>query len=280
MSMARCLEAGMIEEFEHYLYKEEKSAITVEKYLRDIRAFFLYTGKRKVEKELVIQYKENLIDSNYAVNSINSMLSSVNAFLKYLGWSECQVKGIKTQKQIYCTEETELTKEEYKRLLCAANDNPRLKLIIQTICSTGIRVSELEYFTVDAVKQGEVNVSCKSKIRIVLLPGALRKLLLQYAKRKGIKSGIIFRTKTGKPINRSNIWAEMKRLSEKAKVSAKKIFPHNLRKLFARTFYKFEKDIAKLADILGHSNINTTRIYIISTGTEHRKKIERLGLLE
>lgn len=188
------------------------------------------------------------------------------------------MKSLRLQKKIYCAEERELTKTEYFRLLNAA-DGRQIKLVLQTICSTGIRVSELRFFTVEAMRRGEIVVDCKNKTRNILVPGKLRKALLRYAKEAGIQSGAIFLGKTGKPLDRSRVWAMMKQLCEKANVLASKVFPHNLRKLFARTFYGVEKDIAKLADILGHSSINTTRIYIISTGREHREKIERLGLL-
>lgn len=189
------------------------------------------------------------------------------------------MKNIRIQRQIYCPEEKELTKAEYLRLLKASKKNEQLNLVLQTICGTGIRVSELRYFTVEAIKYGEVAVDCKNKTRTILVPGKLKNILLNYAKRRGITSGSIFITRTGKPLNRSNIWSAMKKLCEVAEVKASKVFPHNLRKLFARTFYSIEKDIAKLADILGHSSINTTRIYIMATGYEHRQKIERLGLV-
>ena len=189
------------------------------------------------------------------------------------------MKHIKQQRVTYCTEEKELTKGEYRRLLQAANNRPQLHLILETICSTGIRISELRFFTVEAARDGVVNVSCKNKNRTILLPGKLRRKLMDYAKKKRIFSGAIFITRNGNPLNRSNIWAQMKSLCEAAGVVASKVFPHNLRKLFARTFYNIEKDIAKLADILGHSSIDTTWIYIMTTSGEHRKKIERLGLV-
>lgn len=277
--MERILVMEQIELFEKYLQEEEKSPVTIEKYMRDVRKFIVFAGWNKIEKERVIAYKKMLIDHHYATASINSMLASVNSFLKFLGWQDCCVKGIKIQRQIYCSQDKELTKEEYIRLLDAARAKPRLKLLIQTICSTGIRVSELAFFTVEAVRTGEVCVLCKNKNRIVIIPGKLKRLLLKYAKQNKITTGMVFRTKRGNAINRSNIWAEMKALCEKAKVNQSKVFPHNLRKLFARMFYRIDKDIAKLADVLGHSSINTTRIYIISTGAEHRRKVERLGLL-
>lgn len=265
--------------FQKYLIMEEKSTATVEKYLRDVRAFFVYVGNMEITKEKVMAYKKTLIEKGYAVRSINSMLASLNSLLDFFGWSDCKVKNIKMQHQAYCEEEKELTKAEYLRLLNAAKDRPRLRLVLETICGTGIRVSELRYFTVEAVKSGTVVVNCKSKNRMILLPGKLKKLLLSYARRNGIRSGAIFITRNGNPLNRSNIWAQMKSLCEAARVKKSKVFPHNLRKLFARTFYGIEKDIAKLADILGHSSIDTTRIYIMSSGTEHRRKIERLGLV-
>lgn len=275
----RILSEAHICAFHEYLIQEEKSMATVEKYLRDVRTFLVFGGKTAVTKELVMSYKRNLIEKAYAVRSINSMLASLNSLLVFLGWNDCKVKSIKTQRQTYCAEEKELTKAEYMRLLETAEKNEQLHLIMQTICGTGIRVSELRHFTVEAVRCGEIIVQCKGKVRTILVPGKLKKLLLRYAKKNGIHSGIIFRTRNGRPLHRSNIWARMKRLCTDAGIRPGKVFPHNLRKLFARTFYGIEKDIAKLADILGHSSINTTRIYIMTTGTEHRRKMERLGLV-
>lgn len=269
----------LIQTFHQYLIGEEKSTATVEKYLRDVRAFAVYVGEKSVTKEVMMAYKSHLQSEEYAVRSINSMLASLNSLLTFLGWAECKVKSIKQQKQVYCAEEKELTKAEYLRLVDAAKNNRQLQLIMETICATGIRVSELRFFTVEAVQQGEVVVNCKGKTRTILIPGKLRKLLIEYAKKQKIRSGVLFVTRNGKPLNRSCIWQQMKDLCKSAEVNPSKVFPHNLRKLFARTFYGIEKDIAKLADILGHSSIDTTRIYIMTTGTEHRKKIERLGLV-
>lgn len=268
-----------IQDFSDYLLREEKSEATYEKYLRDVRGFMHFVGERPVTKELVVEWKKNLVEQGYAVRSINSMLASVNSLLEFEGWRDCKVKNIRLQRQTYCTEEKELTKAEYMRLLEASKRNEQLNLVLQTICATGIRVSELRYFTVEAVRCGEITVNCKSKTRTILIPGKLRKLLLSFVKRKRMASGAIFVGRSGKPLDRSSIWRQMKQLCHAAGVKAAKVFPHNLRKLFARTFYGIEKDIAKLADILGHSSINTTRIYIMTTGVEHRRKIERLGLV-
>ena len=265
--------------FREYLIREEKSTATIEKYLRDTNGFLEYAADREITKELAVAYKAELQKKNYAIRSVNSMLASINSLLDFLEWTDCKVKTLRCQRQTYCAEEKELTKSEYLRLLEASQKNEQLNLVIQTICGTGIRVSELRYFTVEAVNRGEITVQCKSKTRTILVPGKLKKLLLNYAKHCRIQSGTIFVTKNGKPMDRSNIWAQMKRLCTAAGVNPTKVFPHNLRKLFARTFYSIEKDIAKLADILGHSSINTTRIYIMTTGTEHRRKIERLGLV-
>ncbi len=265
--------------FSQHLEHDEKSQATIDKYLRDVMAFWVVVGGEPLTKEIVMAYKKHLIEQGYAVNSINSMLASVNAFLDYLDLREYKVKNIRTQRQTYCSEDKELSKEEYLRLLDASKRNEQLNLVIQTICGTGIRVSELQYFTVEAVRSGQVIVACKNKTRTILVPGKLKKLLLNYVKRNHIVSGTIFVTRYGTPLNRSNIWSAMKRLCEAAGVKASKVFPHNLRKLFARTFYGIEKDIAKLADILGHSSINTTRIYIMTTGTEHLRRIEQLGLV-
>lgn len=275
----RSLSSQHLSAFCRYLKQEEKSPVTVEKYLRDARCFLAYTAGRAVTKEVVVAYKNALQDRNYAIRSINSMLASVNSLLKFLGWEDCKVKNLKFQRQTYSAEERELTKAEYIRLLDASQKQVQLNLVLQTICGTGIRVSELRYFTVEAVQHGEISVRCKSKTRTILVPGQLKKRLLDYAKKRGIRSGGIFLTKGGNPLDRSNIWAQMKKLCEAAGVNPSKVFPHNLRKLFARTFYAIEKDIAKLADILGHGSIETTRIYIMTTGTEHRRKMERLGLV-
>lgn len=265
--------------FRRYLIQEEKSAATVEKYFRDVNGLLNFAGDREITKELALAYKNDLQERGYAVRSINSMLASVNSLMDFLNWTDCKVKALRCQRQTYCAAEKELTKAEYLRLLEASQSQQQLNLVLQAICGTGIRVSELRYFTVEAVRRGEITVRCKSKTRTILVPGKLKKRLLNYAKECGIQSGPVFVTKNGKPMDRSNIWAQMKRLCTAAGVNPSKVFPHNLRKLFARTFYGIEKDIAKLADILGHSSINTTRIYIISTGTEHRRKIERLGLI-
>lgn len=265
--------------FREYLLREEKSAITVEKYIRDTKNFLAYVGTQVITKEITVSFKKHLQEKGYAVCSINSMLASLNSLLEYMGWSDCKVRHLKQQRQIYRSEEKELTKEDYKRLLTAAKEQEQLNLVMQTICGTGIRISELKFFTVEALQKGEVSVRCKNKTRIVLVPKALIKSLLAYAKKRGIHAGAVFITRNGNPLNRSNIWAQMKRLCEKAGVNPSKVFPHNLRKLFARTFYSLEKDIAKLADILGHGSIETTRIYIMTTGSEHRRKIECLGLI-
>ena len=274
----RNITQSQIQLFHQHLIREEKSTATVEKYLRDVRAFAVYVGNEIVTKEVVMAWKNDLQAKEYAVRSINSMLASLNSLLDFLGWADCKVKSLKQQKQVYCAEEKELTKAEYMNLLAAAKNRPQLRLVMETICGTGIRVSELRFFTVESAQRGEVVVNCKGKCRTILIPGKLRKLLLDYAKKEKIRSGVIFITRNGKPLNRSCIWAQMKALCVEAGVNPTKVFPHNLRKLFARTFYGIEKDIAKLADILGHSSIDTTRIYIMTTGTEHRRKIERLGL--
>lgn len=275
----RILDQARIREFEVNLIREEKSTATCEKYLRDVRCFARFAGERAVTKEIVVAWKKELIAQGYAVRSVNSMLASVNSFLGFLGWHECKVKNIRLQRQTYCTEDKELTKAEYLRLLSASKTNEQYNLVLQTICGTGIRVSELRYFTVEAVQSGEITVSCKSKTRTILVPGKLKKQLMNYARQRNIHSGAVFLGKSGKPLDRSSIWRQMKQLCKAAGVKESKVFPHNLRKLFARTFYGIEKDIAKLADILGHSSINTTRIYIMTTGIEHRRKIERLGLV-
>lgn len=281
MMKGKILTEEMAKAFEKYLRREEKSDNTVKKYLRDMRAFAAYLNGAEVTKETVITFKSKLLGESYSVRSINSMLASLNGLFSFLGWEDCRVKSVKLQRQIYCPEEKELTKAEYMRLVDTAKQkgNERLNLILQTICGTGIRVSELQYITVEAVKNREATVALKGKTRSVCLVKELRKKLIRYAAKQNIQSGAVFITRTGKPMNRTNIWREMKGLCKQAGVNPKKVFPHNLRHLFARTFYGIEKDIAKLADILGHSSINTTRIYIISTGSEHRRRMEHMRLI-
>ena len=260
----RFITAKAIAEFKGHLILEERSEMTIEKYIRDVKAFSVYTQNTAVTKEIVIAYKKHL-QENYAVRSVISMLASINSLFSFLGWHDLKVKSLKLQQQVFCPEEKELTKAEYARLCRTAErkHNERLNLILQTICGTGIRVSELQYITVEAVKQGEAVVNCKAKTRSIFIVKELKQKLLRYAAEQRIKNGMIFVTRTGKPISRTNIWREMKALCEEANVNPQKVFPHNLRHLFARVFYGIEKDIAKLADILGHSSINTTRIYII-----------------
>ncbi len=269
-----------IRKFREYLREGEKSENTLKKYIRDVTAFSK-ACEGEITKDTVIAYKQNLIENGYAVRSVNSVLASLNSLFSFLGWYDCRVKALKVQKQIFCPEEKELTKAEYERLCRVAQDkhNERLNLILQTICGTGIRVSELSFITVEAVKNGRAVVSLKGKTRTVFLVKSLQKKLLRYIKEQKIQSGAVFVTRTGKPMNRTNIWREMKNLCREAVVNPQKVFPHNLRHLFARVFYGIEKDIAKLADILGHSSINTTRIYIVSTGTEHLRRMESMHLI-
>ena len=269
-----------IERFRNYLREEEKSKNTIEKYIRDVTAFSEFCDDTTT-KDTVIAYKQSLIDGGYAVRSINSMLASLNSLFSFLGWYELRVKSLKVQQQVFCPEEKELTRAEYERLCRTAErkQNQRLCIILQTICGTGIRVSELQFITVEAVRKGEAMVSLKGKTRSIFIVRDLQKKLLRYISEQKITTGSVFVTRTGKPLSRTNIWREMKSLCIEAEVNPEKVFPPNLRHLFARVFYGIEKDIAKLADILGHSSINTTRIYIISTGTEHRQRMERMRLI-
>lgn len=266
--------------FEEALVRGEKSSATVEKYIRDVRAFGRYAGGREICKELVLDYKESLRE-RYSVLSANSMLAALNAYFRFCGRAELCVKQFKVQQRAFCSAERELSKEEYRRLIVAAErkGDRRLALLIQTVCGTGIRISELPYITVEAAKRGRATVSCKGKVRTVFIVTALQKKLLRYAKEKGIRAGEIFVSSRGRSLDRSNVWREMKALCKSAGVHPSKVFPHNLRHLFARSFYALEHDIAKLADVLGHSNINTTRIYIVTTGEEHRRHMELLRLI-
>jgi site-specific recombinase XerD len=272
-----------IKEIENFCYKllmEERSQTTVKKYFHDIKCFFEHLGGRQVSREEILSYKEHL-GSRYAISSANSMIAALNSFLKFLKRDDLCVKQFRVQRDAYCKESRELSKEEYFHLVESARNkkNERLGLIIETICSTGIRISELCAITAEALKIGEATVNCKGKFRRIFLPAALCRKLSRYAASIGVEKGPVFVTKRGKPISRHSVWREMKSICEDAGVSPSKVFPHNLRHLFARTFYGMEHDIVKLADVLGHSNIETTRIYVITSGSEHRKRIENMGLV-
>jgi len=269
-----------LKDFEGYLYEDEKSRATVEKYSRDMARFAEYLGSRELTRAAVTEYKERLA-RDYSVASANSMIAAINKFFRFLGRPELCVRQFRVQRRVFCPAEAELTREEYSRLVQAAEreGDKRLSLMIQTLCGTGIRVSELENITAEAVRQGSVTVSCKGKTRTVFIVSALQKKLTRYASERGISRGPIFLTASGRPIDRCNVWRQMKALCESARVAPSKVFPHNLRHLFARIFYKKEKDIAKLADVLGHSSINTTRIYIVTTGEEHRSLMESMHLI-
>ena len=270
----------LIENFKHYLIEEEKSSATLEKYMRDVTAFFVWLTGCELDKMTVLRYKEYLT-ANYAPASVNSVLSSLNSFFDYNEWHGLKVKMLKIQKQIFAERSKELSKAEYERLLTAAKQkrNERLYYLMQTICSSGIRVSELSAITIEAVKAHRATINCKGKMRVVVLPKDLCKMLSEYAKGQKITSGPVFITRTGKPLDRSTIWKMMKSLCEDAGVLKEKVFPHNLRHLFARTYYSIQKDIVRLADILGHSSVNTTRIYTMETYDVHCRQIQRLGLL-
>jgi site-specific recombinase XerD len=270
----------LIQKFKEYLIDEEKSTSTLDKYIRDITVFMEWCKETELSKSVVLEYKQEIIEK-YAPASVNSILSSLNSFFAYNEWYDLKVKALKIQRQIFASQDKELTKAEYERLLVAAKQkkNQRLYYLMQTICATGIRVSELKAITVSAVKSRQATINCKGKMRIVILPKQLCKMLKGYIKENNIKSGSVFVSKNGKPLDRSNIWSDMKKLCESAGVSKDKVFPHNLRHLFARTYYSIQKDVVRLADILGHSNVNTTRIYTMETGEIHRQQIQKLGLL-
>ena len=270
----------MISDFAYDLQMREKSAATVEKYVRDVRRFAEFAAGQEVTRQLVLDYKAALT-ATYKVRSINSMLASVNAFLRFSGREDCRVQQLRLQSAAYCAEESELSRQEYCRLVktAAALGDKRMSLLLQTLCSTGIRISELAYITVEAVRAGRVEIRCKGKRRVVFLPARLQNKLLRYCRTTRRHYGAVFCTRSGAAMDRSNIWHAMKRLCLAAGVSPQKVFPHNLRHLLARTFYEQQKDLSKLADLLGHSSINTTRIYIVSSGAEHRRQMEQMHLV-
>lgn len=270
-----------IQAFAAHLRQAERSSGTIENYLRHVRAFAAWLAGRSVTKEAAAEWKEHLLDKGYCPSTINAMLGGLNRFFDFVGWKKYQVKALRLQRRLFREDSRELTRAEYDRLIAAARamGRERLALLMETICATGIRVSEVQYLTVEAVERGKAEISLKGKIRTILIPGKLRKKLLKFAHKNKTASGEIFLTRNGKGMSRKQIWAEMKAICKAAGVEASKVFPHNLRHLFARTFYKVCRDVAKLADVLGHSSIETTRIYLISTGAEHAKELERLGLV-
>ena len=277
----RVLNSRQLELFTRKLREDERSTGTIENYLRHIRAFAAWAEGRIITKELAAEWKEHLVSSDYCPGTINTMLVSLNRFFGFLGWNDCQVKTLRIQRRLFREDCKELTREEYQRLIKAAQatGRERLMLLMETICSTGIRVSEVKYITVEALKLGKAEISLKGKIRTILLPNKLCRKLLKYAKKQRTASGEVFLTRNGTGLSRKQIWAEMKSVCEKARVAASKVFPHNLRHLFARTFYKVCRDVARLADVLGHSSIETTRIYLISTGVEHQWQLEQMRLV-
>lgn len=280
--MERRITNRMLDNYRVYLYEQEKSSATIQKYMRDLDKLVQYAAGRNVDKLLVIRYKEYLKnDRDYKTSSINSFLVAANRFFDFMKWYELKVKTYKIQKETFMPENKELSKDEYKRLVKTAmqGGKKRIGMIVQTVCATGIRVSELSSITVSAVKCGMATLYNKGKERQILIPRDLQVRLLHYIRKNEIKTGAVFQTSKGKAVDRTWIWREMKKLCEEAEVEKDKVFPHNLRHLFARTFYTLYRDIVKLADMLGHSNIETTRIYLKESYTEHRKQLEKLDLL-
>lgn len=276
----RRLTREMVDAYALWLYENEKSAGTIAKYQYYLEEFRKAAGEQEVEKDLVITWKQKLRE-RLAPSTVNGALAAVNGLFRFLGWDSCVVRLIKIRRRIFGTEETELSKGEYQRLVRAARENrdERMELLLQTVCSTGIRISELPFITAEAVERGCAEVDCKGKVRRIYLTSGLRRILRAYMKKRGIASGPVFVTRTGRAMDRSNIWREMKKLAELAGVAAEKVFPHNLRHLFARVYYSMEKDLLRLADILGHSSINTTRVYTMESGGTHIRQLERMGLL-
>ena len=271
-----------ISAFTASLFQAERSLATAEKYLRSVRAFFLYLNGQPVTKDAVVAWKKHLQQAEgYSPSTVNASLAALNGLFSFLGWTNCRAHYLKVQRRLFRDAGQELDRQDYARLIAAARElgRERIALVMEAICATGIRVSEVRYLTVEAANRGRATISLKGKIRTILLPGKLCRKLLKYAKRQKITSGEIFLTRGGKPMGRCQIWTEMKRLCKKADVEPSKVFPHNLRHLFATVYYQIYKDIAKLADILGHSNMETTRIYLLTTGQEHRRQLERLQLV-
>ena len=267
--------------YRNYLRREERSPATIEKYIRDVEEFSRWLKGRAVTKETAVLWKAHLLDQGLMPVTVNTKLSALNVLFRFLGWAECRIKFLKIQRRIFREDSRALTREEYRRLLDTARARGReqLALLMETICAAGMRVSELRYITVEAARRGRAEISLKGKVRTILLPGKLCRKLIKYASKQKIALGEIFLTRDGRSLSRKQIWKEMKMLCSGAGVKASKVFPHNLRHLFATTFYRTSRDIVKLADLLGHSSINTTRIYLLSTSAEHIRELERLELI-
>ena len=280
--MNRRITKVLINEYKIHLYEQEKSAATIAKYLRDLQKLEVFAGGRELTKLLVIEYKEHLKGSSaYKTSSINSFIVAANRFFEYMEWYDLKIRTFKIQKEAFMPENKELSKGEYKKLVktAFAQGKNRIGMIVQTICATGIRVSELSAITVSAVKKGVATITNKGKERQILIPRDLQVKLLHYIRKNDIRSGLVFRTSGGNAVDRTWIWREMKKLCVQAEVDKDKVFPHNLRHLFARTFYTLYKDIAKLADMLGHSSIETTRIYLKESFSQHRKQLDQMDLM-
>ena len=277
----RVLTLEQLAAYDGHLRLEEKSAATIEKYLRDIRAFALWLDGRPVTKEAVTGWKERLLAERRAPSTVNAALSALNGLFRFLGWEGCRARFVKVQRRLFRDPARELSRLDYDRLIAVARElgRERLALVMETICATGVRVSELRYLTVEAVQRGRAEISLKGKVRVILIPTKLARKLLKYAKKNKTVSGEIFLTGNGKSLSRRQIWAEMKRLCVRAGVAPSRVFPHNLRHLFATAYYRAYRDIAKLADVLGHSSIDTTRIYLLTSGAEHQRQLDRLGLV-
>lgn len=273
--------ADLISAYGYYLKQEERTQATVEKYLRDVRAFALWLDGKAVTKDAVTGWKERLLEERRAPSTVNAALSALNGLFRFLGWEGCRARFVKVQRRLFRDPARELTRPDYDRLIATARElgKERLALVMETICSTGVRVSEVRYLTVEAVRRGRVEISLKGKVRVILIPSKLSRKLLKYAKKNKTVSGEIFLTGNGKSLSRRQIWAEMKRLCVHAEVEPSRVFPHNLRHLFATAYYRAYRDIAKLADVLGHSSIETTRIYLLTSGEEHQRQLDRLGLV-
>ena len=277
----RKITTEQIAAYEHYLQTEERAPATAEKYMRHIQRFTLWLGERSVVREAVTGWKECLLAQGRAPATVNGALAALNGFFRFLGWEDCRVKFLKIQRRMFREQSRELTRADYDRLITAAQarGRDRLALLMETICATGIRVSEVKYITVEAAKAGRAEIALKGKIRVILIPNKLCRKLLKYAKKNKTASGEIFLTRNGTPMSRRQIWADMKGLCRAAGVAPSRVFPHNLRHLFAGAFYRATRDIVKLADVLGHSSIETTRIYLLTSGAEHQRQLDRLGLV-
>lgn len=279
--MTQTITQDRLAAFARHLACEERSPATIDKYSRDLRAFARWLGPAPLHKPHLAAWRQTLARQGYASVSVNAMLAAVHSYCRFLGRSDCRVRYLRVQRQLFRPPGRELSQRDYLALVRTARRQrqQRLALILETIAACGLRISELPHITAQAVQDGRAEIHLKGKVRVILLPRRLRDKLQRYARTQKIAGGALFRTTGDRPISRQQVWREMKALARAAHIDPGKVFPHNLRHLFATVFYAHSHDIVRLADILGHSSVETTRRYLTTSGSEHIRQLDSLHLV-